>query len=281
MEIREASGLAISRRNPGLLWVHNDSGGQPLLHAIEPNGTYRGAVRIEGARNIDWEDIASFELDGKPWLLIADTGDNAGKGKNRELLVVAEPDPASLDPLKETSATVAWKIPVRYADGPRDCEAVAVEAKAGLVYLLSKRDTPPRLYTLPLRPAAANADAGTADNNIVAAAKFVAQIKNLPQPEGAQLFLDIPSGRYRAQPTSMDFAADGSMAVILTYGDVLLFTRNGNESWADTLQRKPTLLPPHTLLQAEAISFNQNATALHVAGEGLRTAVLRYRLPPR
>ena len=33
-EIREASGIAASRRHPGIFWVHNDSGNPPSLFAV-------------------------------------------------------------------------------------------------------------------------------------------------------------------------------------------------------------------------------------------------------
>ena len=43
-EIPETSGLAVSRRNPGLLWSHNDSGSAAVLFALDTAGTLRGRV---------------------------------------------------------------------------------------------------------------------------------------------------------------------------------------------------------------------------------------------
>ena len=76
LAVTEASGLAASPSKEGFLWMVNDSGGTPEIHLAQCDGTSRGAVQIEDARNIDWEDLAAFQLDGKPYLLIADTGDN-------------------------------------------------------------------------------------------------------------------------------------------------------------------------------------------------------------
>ena len=78
-DVTEASGLAASRREPGLFWVHADSGGEPILRAVAADGSPRGILRIDGAGNVDWEDAASFTLDGRAWLLVADTGDNASR----------------------------------------------------------------------------------------------------------------------------------------------------------------------------------------------------------
>ena len=264
--ITESSGIAASHRDPRLLWTHNDSGGQPVLYGIDSNGARRGDLRVAGVKNIDWEDIASFELDGRAWLLIADTGDNAGSRRDCALYVVAEPDPAQLVPFKELGVPIAWKIPVRYPEGPRDCEAVAVDAKAGLVYLLSKRTNPQILYTLPLRPA-----------GVTPAALAVAKMLPFPQPSASQSMLPIPSGKYRAQPTGMDFASDGSAAVVVTYGEVCIFPRNAGETWAAALSRKPQVLPPHGLVQAEGVAFAQDSRTIYVTSEGANSAILRYR----
>ena len=267
--VNESSGLAASRRDPRMLWTQNDSGGQPVLYAVEPNGARRGELRITGVANRDWEDLASFELDGRAWLLIAETGDNSSNRTDCVLYIVAEPDPAELSPLHETTATIAWKIPVRYLDGPRDCEAVAVDARAGVVYLLAKRTSPHGLYTLPLRPPAGG----------VPAAMPVAQIPNafIPQPTANQRLLPIPTGRYRAQPTGMDFAADGSAAVILSYGDVLFFSRQKNEPWATALMRPPLVLAPHGLAQAEGVAFGADGRTIYVSSEGAGSGIIRYQ----
>ncbi len=61
-----ASGLAVSRTQPGVLWAHNDSGDAPMLYAIDLKGTAPGEGR--GARTpwrIDWEDIAAGPCPGR------------------------------------------------------------------------------------------------------------------------------------------------------------------------------------------------------------------------
>ena len=62
-DIDEASGLAASRRNPGVLWVINDDG-PAVLYAIDSTGATRGKTRISKAENRDWEDLASYS--GQP-----------------------------------------------------------------------------------------------------------------------------------------------------------------------------------------------------------------------
>jgi hypothetical protein len=269
--IDESSGLAASRRTSGMLWTHNDSDGQPVIYAIGTDGGLRGTVKLEGVKNIDWEDMVSFELDGRAWLLVADIGDNNGHRKDCALYIIAEPAAADLSPGRELSVPVAWKIPVRYADGPNDCESVAVDVREGNVYLLRKRIHPNALFVLPLRPAAPDA---------TPAAREVGVVKNLPQPNSEQRAFPVATGRWRGNPTSMDISADSRCAVVLTYGDVLLFPRQPGETWSKAFSRRPLILPPHGLQQAESVCFSPEGQSIFVTEEKLNAPLLRYELAP-
>ncbi len=269
----ESSGLAVSRRAPGVLWTHGDSYEEPVLMALAADGTVRGRLRIAGVKNVDWEDIASFTLDGRAWLLVADVGDNSARRSDCVLHVVPEPDPEDFREGEEIEAGVAWSIPVVYPDGPRDCEAVAVDAtegREGRVYLLAKRTTPHGIYALPLRPT------GVAAGLI---ARRAGEMAGFPGATDAMRLLPIATGAFRAQPTGMDFAADGSAAVVLTYGDVLVYPRRRGETWAEALAKPPEALAPHGLNQAEAVAFGRNAREIFVTSEGAGAPLLRYGTP--
>lgn len=262
---REASGLAASRRTPGLLWTHNDSGGEPVLYAVASNtGDLRGKVRIKGVANTDWEDIASFERDGQAWLVVGDVGDNFAQRPFILLHFIEEPAASALAPERETEITPSYTLRVVYEDLARDCESLAVDAREGAVYLLSKREEVPRLYRLPLAP-----------NKELVVARRVGSVPHLPQPDLFQRLLKKPTGAYRASPTAMDFSADGSAALVLTYGDLLLFPRAADESWADALAKPPVVLAPHDLPQAEGACFAADGRALFVSSEESMT-LLRY-----
>lgn len=262
---REASGLAASRRTPGLLWTHNDSGGEPVLFAVAADtGDLRGKVRVKGVGNIDWEDIASFERDGKAWLVVGDIGDNFARRPFILLHFLEEPAAAALAPDRETEIAPAYTLRVVYEDLARDCESLAVDAPEGAVYLLSKREQVPHLYRIPLAP-----------SREIVTAHHVGTVPHLPQPEFIQRLLKTPTGAFRASPTAMDFSADGSAALVLTYGDLLLFPRLPGESWADALAKPPVVLAPHKLPQAEGACFSADARAIFVVSEEMMT-LLRY-----
>src|SRR4030095_12946115 len=73
----EASGLALSRRDPNVLWSLNDSGA-PSVVALSPSGELLSRVRIAGAHVHDWEDVSHAPCGNESWLYIADTGNGGG-----------------------------------------------------------------------------------------------------------------------------------------------------------------------------------------------------------
>ena len=258
--ITEASGLAISPTRQDLMWVVNDSGGSPEIHLVGTDGGDRGKVTLKGVKNIDWEDLASFTLDGKAYLLVADTGDNNAKRETRAFFILREPAlPAAGEKLAGTVPT-AWRIQFRYAGGPRDCEAAAVDAKAGKILFISKRSTPPELYELPLR---------APKNSAILTATPVARL-TVKSPGGDL----VP---FSNQPTGLDITADGSLAAVITYYGVFLFPRKSDQSWAEAFSGMPVALPPHLLGQAESVAFSRDGQTIYATSEGRASPIARYQ----
>ena len=118
-EIPEASGLALSRRNPGLIWSHNDSGNAAVLFAFDAAGTLQGRVRVQ-ARTRDWEDVSAARCPSYDCLYIADIGNNRLARRQFQIYRVPEPAPGDA----ETSAPEAFNA--TYVDGPHNAEAMFV-----------------------------------------------------------------------------------------------------------------------------------------------------------
>ncbi|MBX6365246.1 MAG: hypothetical protein IRZ00_15360 [Gemmatimonadetes bacterium] len=129
--LRESSGLAASRRHPGVLWTLNDSGSTPDVFAIDTTGRLLGRVRVTGATNLDWEDLALAPCPGGDCLYIADTGDNAEDRAGMVVYRIPEPVPAN------GASRPAQAFPIAYPDRPRDTEALFV-TETGRIFLVSK-----------------------------------------------------------------------------------------------------------------------------------------------
>ncbi len=257
--IKEASGLAISPTDAAFMWVINDSGAAPELHLAGTDGTDRGKVTLKGVKNIDWEDLASFTLDGKPYLLVADTGDNNAKRETRSFHIIREPALPAAGKNLDGTATPAWQIQFCYEGGPRDCESVAVDAKAGKILFISKRTNPPEVYELPLRTPAKKG---------ILTARLLGHT-SVKSPGGNLL-------AFSNQPTGLDITPDGLLAAVVTYYGVFLFPRTPAESWAEAFSKKPVVLPPHLLGQAESVAFSNDGKTVFAISEGRASPIARY-----
>lgn len=247
--LTEASGVAVSRHDPELLWAHNDSGDWSTIYAITTQGHYRGRVDILGADALDWEDIAAFEQNGKPWLLIADVGDNFGFRSLSSLYLLPEPDLHGKTDNFKLDARVARRINFRFEDGPRDVESVAVDAQNDRIYLLSKRDQPPRLYQLPLNDTGAQ---------IPLTATKVNALNRLPGVSAEDLRNDTEFRRFRNQPTALDISADGKTWLITTYKQALIYRRSGQRTLNQVFAEPPQVRPLPSLPQVEAGALSAN-----------------------
>ncbi len=258
----EISGMAASHRVDNQFWVLNDSGNPPELYVIDVTGQVKGTVRIDNTANVDWEDIGSFTANGKPYLIIADTGDNLAVRPQSHLIVIPEP----AHPLPE-SVTPTAVLTFQYEDGPRDCESVAVEPSTNKIFLLSKRDQPPQLYELPLH---------LTGSTEVITARRVGNIQSIPIRKPVYPFTS--SGDYN---TAMDFSPDGRQAVVLTYRDLFIFNRQKGESWLVAMNRPYLSFSLPEITQAESVCFSVNGTAVYLTSEKIPAPILKIDLNTR
>jgi hypothetical protein len=149
----ESSGLAPASR-PGTYWTINDSGNAPILYLTDSLGADRGSLRVAGARNVDWEDLAAGPCPAPArgrCLYVGDTGDNASGRESVTIYVVREPEPPAGPGDTLRSVPLVGAARVRYPAGPRDAEGLAVRAP-GVVLLSSKpRAGMPGLYEATLQ----------------------------------------------------------------------------------------------------------------------------------
>ncbi len=271
--VGEASGLAASGLSDDVFWTHNDSGGKAELYAVHRTGRLLGAIRLRGVKAVDWEDLASFTWQGQSYLVVGDVGDNGARRRDCQLLVVAEPELSRLDPTRVLELEIAWSVPVRYPEGPLDCESLAVDAQEGFFYLLAKRMYPAALYRLPFHPAGLPEDVY---------AERVGKMASIPQPSGLERLNPSTRGAYLGMATAMDFSTDRTRAVVLTYAEVLLYTKGPEQSWLQALSAAPAAVWKHDLAQAEAAGFGKGSAEIWVTTESEKkpAKILSYPAQP-
>jgi len=151
--IVESSGLALSRRHPGVVWTHNDSGDQARLFAVGSDGRTRAVLTLAGVEARDWEALAAGRDDrGRPALFAGDIGDNNGVWPEVAVYRVTEPG------VLRDATVPAVRYRLRYADGPRNAEALLVDPRGNRLYVATKAETGGGLYQAPARldPAGVN-----------------------------------------------------------------------------------------------------------------------------
>jgi hypothetical protein len=142
----EISGMTYSLRDPGVLWVHNDSGGGPFIYAIDARTcAVRARVRITGVAARDFEAIAAGrDAKGRPVLWLADIGDNLDSWPYVWLHRIREPS------LSQASAS-ATTYRVTYADRPHNAEALLADPTSQRLWIVTKQLAHGRIYALPAR----------------------------------------------------------------------------------------------------------------------------------
>ena len=152
MEVNETSGLFFHN---GRLWTHNDSGGKPILYALDTT-TFEVVQRLtlKNVKNKDWEDVCT---DGET-VFVGDFGNNKGSRKNLRIFTF----PLSDIPYEGDATLEVDSILFSFADQTNfenrkhehdfDCEAVF--ATEEYLYLFSKgwETGTTRMYRLPKTP---------------------------------------------------------------------------------------------------------------------------------
>ena len=139
--IKEASGIAASRRVDNVWWVHNDSGDSARVFAINTAGQTLGEYGLTGATATDWEDIAAGPgpTGGVSYLYVGDIGGNVTPRSTVEVYRVAEPlvDPSNPITTPQSLSGVD-KLTLNYPDGTHDAEGLFVDPTTTDVFVVTK-----------------------------------------------------------------------------------------------------------------------------------------------
>jgi hypothetical protein len=245
--VTEASGLAASRRSPGVLWTHNDAGSSPRLFALSTNGAVLRTLRLAKAQEGDFEDVAigpgpRADID---YLYFADIGDNDVDREN--VRVYRVPEPAiypyfAASPSIETASNDV-EIVLEYPDGPHDAEALLVDPLTGDLFIATKQRGVSQIY---------RATRSQIESNSTVRLERVRQID-----------FDVVSGG------AISF--DGREIILRREDFAQLWVRASGESVVDALGRSPMRIPvfgPPTEPNGEGISFHPTGLGYYTLSEG-------------
>lgn len=214
--IKETSGIADSKINPGHLWVEQDSGNPPMLYLLKHDGSVTDSVYIKGAVNRDWEDITLS--DGN--LYIGDIGDNNAAYGEYAIYRFAEPAVG-------TDTVEAFdRIVFTYPDSAHDAEALLVDPATKDIYIITKRDTKSKLYKLSYPQS----------TTTVSEAVFVS---------------DLTFGG----AVSAAISPDSKEIIVKTYTQLYHYNKSAEVKIDEALSKMPATIDYQVEAQGEAISF--------------------------
>jgi len=187
VQLKEASGVAVSRQFPGRLYHINDSGSDGDFYMTAMDGGNTREVRLAGFDPVDTEALSLGPCPGQgqqpSCLYIGDIGDNNKKRNSIEIVVVEEVRnfPQTVKPRS--------RMKLRYPDGPHDAESLAVHPN-GTIYILTK-ERPARLFKV--------------------------------DPARTEL-VPVTTLNPDTVPTDMTISDDGTKLLVLTYTDAFEYT---------------------------------------------------------
>jgi hypothetical protein len=146
-DIKESSGLTASECQD-VLWTHNDAGSDAFIFGMGTDGKHLGTWRVENARNVDWESIASIrDPSGKCFLIIGDIGDNAEDRPELEIYRIPEPAISTETPRSNLANPLrtepAQSMKYTYPNGSNNAETILVHPQTGDIYVVTKKKSGP------------------------------------------------------------------------------------------------------------------------------------------
>lgn len=269
VHLKEVSGLVASRKNPGMLWVHNDSGNPNEIYLLDSQAVVRAVYRLGETDEVgDWEDMAigpGPEAE-ETYLYVGDIGDNFELRSRSVIYRFREPRWAGAgltaagvaahpDTIRQIDA-----LAFTYPDEARDAETLLLDPLTRDLYLLSKDMSSIHLYCLPFPQPTARVG--------------VAELRKVLPFEGAHWLDRLVGG---------DISADGRELLLKTYTQIFYREReNSSLPMAEWLVLPADTLPYVIEPQGEAIGFAADGSGYFTLSERPSgTQVYLYFYPRR
>jgi hypothetical protein len=147
-DLLEVSGIAASRINPGILYIHQDSGDPNQVYLTDGSGADKGTLTLSSVSNRDWEDIAvgPGPVAGKSYVYVGDIGDNDTKYSSVFIYRFEEPDLTGKVLPLVANITNVDVIELKYPDGSNNAETLMVDPLTKDIYIASKQSNLSKIY---------------------------------------------------------------------------------------------------------------------------------------
>jgi hypothetical protein len=251
------SGLALSRTQPGIAFVHDDHD-RAVVYAIDLQGRVHARFTLDNAMASDLEDIAVGPCGGDSCVYLGDIGDNAAVRSEYAVLRFAEPTVPS-EPGTSNSAVDYERFAFHYEDGSHNAESLLV-GPDGTVYVLTKlapgsggnvrADGPSSVYRL---------QSPLSSGQVTTAHK----VTTLPVPASG----DQAASAAAAHPCGLGF-------LLRTYDRVYEFRVPAGASFEDAFTAAPQVVAMPDEPQSEGIDYRSDGRGFVSSGEGASAPIM-------
>jgi hypothetical protein len=250
-KIDEASGIAASRRNKGVFYVHNDSGDRPRFYAIDENGRDLGRYLLKGIVSNDWEDMAvggAADHEGS-FIYFGDIGDNSRERSTVDIIRIPEPAVDLHRKVGKQELKGAIVFTVQFPGGiAHNSETLLLDPDTYDLYIITKvRRGESKIFRYP-------------------APQDPTKVVVLEEVGSAQFGTNKLPGAN--QLTGGDIAPERNQIILRTYSQVLVWKREPGNTIAETLTKPACLILRHTEPQGEAIAWTLDGSTYVTVSEG-------------
>ncbi|HUS35840.1 MAG TPA: hypothetical protein VM680_10865 [Verrucomicrobiae bacterium] len=254
-KVTEASGIAVSSRNAGVFWTHND-GSKDHVYAFAMNGSL--LADLDFSKNPD--DIEDIAVGPGPdasaqYLYIGDIGSNTADREIVHLYRMVEPAVDlnwASNPVSRTIDSGVENFQLRYPSGKYDAEAVLVDPLERALYIITKEETEAHVFRIFINQLA---DGETRDLELVRVIAF-------------------------GKVNGGSISADGTLIALRREDFAAAWVRSPGESVGTALGRAGTPIPvvgPPTEANGEGISFLPDNSGYVTIGEGESSPIYLFR----
>ena len=254
--LTEASGIASSARNPGVLWTHND-GSVGRVWAVSTNGARLATYDVNNVDDLEDIAVGPGPTPGVSYLYIGDIGGSQGTNVVRpDVQIVRIPEPAvdlawASDP-RTPNFNGRDNFTLVYPDGSFDAETLLVDPLTSDVWVVTKEIGVARFYR-------ANLNAVPDDGTVLM--EFVRSVA----------FHEASAG---------DISADGTQIVLRRENTAALWLRCDGEPLNNSLARGSVGIPvigQPTEPNGEGLAFLRDGTGYVTISEGTNAAIYFFR----
>jgi hypothetical protein len=256
----EISGITASKSQPGVFWIHNDSGNSSDLFAVDADGDLLMRVILANIPNWDYEDIAigPGPNGSTDYIYIADVGANKLGRDTVRIFRLEEPSVRGGTITIPEGDVERFVFAYRNPSGPgtvnRNAEAMAVDPVTGDVVVIEKA----------LR---------TVDG--IPASSWVYRIQQHELVEGRTIIAQpMVAARMRydgetTRPTTAaEFSHDGKVLFVKNWNEVMAWPRNAKQSIFQAMKKHRQTDCVYKGPPGEAITVAANGNALYSIPEG-------------